>query len=244
MKSIRTSIVFFAVLLFTAACKKDHENSAPSDKAILSVKLNNTYLGAAQVDSAFAIWKTNASEQQIKMHISNDSLIADMGAFNEGSGQLTLQIFSNKKYENQYYAQSVSRKTISLQQTQSVSLRGPASFFDTSWFPRIELADAIGHKAVMALRPDDAYFLVKDPGHAVTKLAVERAYWNLVGGIQLVGVAVWECYTGCIDIPNDEYFKVLPSRIGDRQWNHISLTVVFEIDPVGGGYILSLEYEP
>jgi len=244
MKSKRTGIIFFAVLLFAAACKKDHENPAPADKAILSVKLNNTYLGAAQVDSAFAIWKTNASEQLIKMQVRNDSLITDMGAFNEGSGQLTLQIYSNKKYSNQYYAQSVSRNTISLQKTQSVSFDGPTSFFDAAWFPRIELADAIGHKAVMALRPDDAYFLVKNPGHAITKLTVERAYWNLIGGIQLAGVAVWECYTGCTDVPNDEYFKVLPSRIGDRPWNHISLTVIFEIDPIGGGYILSLEYEP
>jgi hypothetical protein len=208
------------------------------------VKLSQPYLGIAQIDSAFATWRTNGMEQRIKMTIRHDSLIAAMDLFTEGNGELSLHLFSNKKYSNQYYGQWVSHKTISLQKTKSLSYNGPSSFYDAAWLPRVELKDAIGHEAIIALRPDDAFFIVKDPGHVITELTVDRGYWKTINGIQLAGRGIWQCTTNCTGVVDNDYFKFLPAAIGAKPWNHISITVLFEINNNGEGWIISLEHEP
>ncbi|MBL7745572.1 MAG: hypothetical protein JNN00_19025 [Chitinophagaceae bacterium] len=236
-------IMLPVVLLVATACKKDPAPPAPPSKALLSVKLDQPYLTTTQVDSAFAIWKTNGQEQRIKLIISNDSLLAETAVFNEGNGELTLHIYSNKKYRNQYPGEWVSHKNISIHKTKAVSYTGPASFYDAAWFPRVDLKDAIGHRAIIALRPDDAYFLVKDPGHALFKLVVARGYWNTTGGVHYIGGNTWECNTQCTGVANEEFFSTLPQRIGNKAWNHISVTILFSTDG-NGGWLLTLEHEP
>ncbi|MBL7741077.1 MAG: hypothetical protein JNK14_17780 [Chitinophagaceae bacterium] len=237
-----TGIIFSFVLLAAAGCRKDPPPPS-SVKALLSVKLDQPYLTITQVDSAFAIWKTNGQEQRIKLTISHDSLLTDMNAFNEGNGELTLHIFSNKKYSNQYFGEWVSHKNISIQKTRALGYNGPSSFYDAAWLPRVDLQDAIGHRAIMALRPDDAYFLVKDPGHPLFELVVNREYWKTTGGIQFAGGDTWQCTTQCTDIVNEEFFSSLPQRIGNKPWNHISINILFATD-ANGGWGLSLEHEP
>jgi hypothetical protein len=245
MKYSITSVLITVLMISFSACKKDKHNNppAPVTTPILSVKLNQQYLAPGQVDSAFAIWKINGQQQRIKMAIRHDSLISEMKVFNEGNGELSLHIFSNKKYSNQHYGQWLSKKTLSLQKTKAISYNGPSSFYDVAWFPRVELADGIAHKAIVALRPDDAFFLVKHPGHAITKLVVERSYWKTIGGIQLAGTGIWECTGGCTDVANDEYFRFLPGAIGTKPWNHLSIIVLFETTHNGEGWGLSLEHD-
>lgn len=243
MKSL---IILLAATLLVTSCRKtaNENNPAPPAKKFFSVKLNQAYMGSADVDSAFAYWKINGQKQRIRLSKSNDSLYTEMANFTEGTGELTVHVFSNKKYSNQYYGQWVSVKTVSLQKTNAASFNGPSSFYDADWFPRVHLKDAIGHEATIALRPDDAYFLVKDPNHALVKLTVDRGYWKTVGGIQLAGRDVWQCYSNCTGTANTEFFKSLPGRIGTKPWNHISIVILFEVDEEGLGWIIDLEYEP
>lgn len=237
--------IILSALSVVTACKKDPVPPPPSpSKAQLSIKLNQPYLTATQVDSAFAIWKTNGLEQRVKLSVSHDSLLAETAVFNEGNGELTLHIFSNKKYSNQYFGEWVSPKQVSVQKTKALSYNGPSSFYDAAWFPRAELKDAIGHHAIIALRPDDAYFVVKDPGHPLVKLTVDRGYWKTTGGIQLAGRDVWQCTSHCTDVINEDFFRSLPQRIGNKPWNHISIVILFEINDNGEGWIISLEHEP
>lgn len=245
MKFSIKSILAGAFLLGFAACKKDKgDNPPPATTPLLSIKLDNPYLAVANVDSAFAIWKTNGQEQRIKLEIRNDSLLKEMSAFHEGNGQLTIHIFSNKKYYNQYFGQWITKKNISLQKNKGTSYKGPDSFFDQAWLPRVELKDAIGHEAVVALRPDDPYFIVKEPGwHEMYQYSVDRGYWKTVGGIALAGRDVWRCQTGCANIPNEDFFTTLPARIGNKPWNHISIAVLFEINDGGEGWVVSLEHD-
>jgi hypothetical protein len=212
----------------------------------LSIKLNTQYLSGAQVDSAFAIWTIeNQQPQRIKMTVQNDSLLAGMKLFNEGAGRLVIHIFSNKKYRNQYYGQWLSEVSVALKKDKPKSYNGPTGFFDAGWFPRVDLKDGIGHRAIIALRPDDPYFIIKDPGHAVKELVIERGYWKTVGGVQLAGSAVYKCRNACLGVENTTYFTTLPGRIGTTPWNHISIYILFDSfeNGGGGGYAWGLELE-
>jgi hypothetical protein len=242
MKSTVTSIL--CVLVLFSSCRRDRHDVITVPQPILSIKLSAPYLAQAQVDSAFAIWNVNNHQQRIRLTISHDSLIAPMNLFEEGNGKMTLHIFSNKKYSNQYYGQWVSRNMITLKKTTALSYNGPASFNDAAWLPRVELKDAIGHKAIVGLRPDDAFFVVKDPGHAITRLTVDRGYWKTVGGIAMAGRGIWECRANCTDAVNEDYFSFLPGMIGTRPWNHISIAILFEVNDNGEGWMVSLEHEP
>lgn len=244
MKSIFTWLVCTSLTLFIG-CSKDDDNlpSPTPEKSLLSIKLNQQYLPPAQVDSAFAFWNVNGVQQQFRLNVSNDSLIADLKLFNEGTGELTLQIFSGKKYYNNYKGEFTSKKAITLEKNKSASFKAPASFFDTAWMPRVLLKDAIGHQALVGLRPDDPFFLVKKPEHDYYRLAVDRGYWKTSGGIQLAGRDVWECNSDCTDVENSDYFKSLPGRIGTKPWNHISITILFQTNDSGEGWILNLEHD-
>lgn len=243
MKLIGISCLLISLLLSGVGCKKDPAVTPPAKTPVLSVQLTQPYLRGTQVDSAFVTWKSNGAEQRIKMEQRNDSLVVPMSVFTEGNGELTIHIFANKKYSNQYLGQWLLRKTVRLEKTKTTSYAGPVSFFDTDWFPRVELKDAIGHEATIALRPDDPYFIVKNPGHPIQQLTVDRGYWKTIGGIQLAGRDVWQCNSNCTDIANEEHFKSLPQRIGTKPWNHISIVVLFQVDD-NGGWIIDLEYEP
>lgn len=234
-----------AFLLFLNACRKDNlpppQETKPGE---LSVKLQAGYLSSAQVDSAFIIWTINGQVHLERMEIRNDSLLYPLKNLPEGKGELCLHIFSNKNYSRQYPGQWLLKKNLQLKRNNSLALQGPDSFYDQDWLPRVELSDAIGHAAVIALRPDDAYFMIKDPGHEIYSLAVDRSYWQTKDGIALAGRDIWSCQQSCTDREENEFFKTLPGRIGDKPWNHISIYVLFEINAGGEGWVLSLEHEP
>jgi hypothetical protein len=245
--------ILSAMLLFSwTACKKDNIPTVPpppfEGKAYLSVKLNNPYLGKTQVDSAYAIWKLNGEEIFITMQLRNDSLIADMERFTEGNGELTIFIFSNKKYRNQYYGQFILKKAVTVDKKQGLRYSGPTSFFDNNWFPRVELSDGPGNKAVVGLRPDDSYFFIKNVQPQIEQLVVEKGYWKTTGGVQFIAGGVWMCSTGCTnnngDVENTNYFDMIPGRIGTKTWNHISIIILYQVKDNGEGWVLQLEYEP
>lgn len=213
---------------------------------MLSVKLDGGYLEASQVDSAFASWLPAPGNpvtvaQRVKMQVRYDSLVVRLDEFTEGKGTLTIQVYTHKKYYNQYRSQFISTRHFLLQHQQPRSYQGPQSFFDADWLPRVELKDGIGHEAVVALRPGDPYFLVKQPPHALYQLVVDRGYWKTKQGISFSGGAIWECKINCTDIENTDFFTVLPGRIANKPWDHISITILFEIKADGEAWLLTLE---
>lgn len=242
MKISKSGYAAFLIIICITSCKKESIIDSPPVTNYLSVKMNPIFLTALQVDSAFAIWKTDTDTQRLQFSISNDSLLIDMKELNEGSGELSFEIFSNIKYLNQYPGQWFGKKNIILQQSKALSYKGPDSFNDADWFPRVELKDGIGHAAIVALRPDDPYFMVKNPDHPSLRLTVDRGYWKTVGGVQFAGGNTWTCANDCFNVPNENFFASLPTRIGEKPWNHISIIILFEVNNEGGGWVLNFEY--
>ena len=230
------------------SCKKSNGGNSPSPfRPLLPVSLKS-YLDPGSVDSAWATWKTSTQVQRSKMLIRHDSLIADLQPFTEGAGELKIQLFSNKKLNNQYKTQWVLTKNITLSYATPPSYAGPSSFFDDAWLPRVKLEDGIGHKATVGLRPEDPYFLIEDLEPHLYSLTVDKAFWNTIGGVSLGGEKIWTCNGDCIkdrkSVEDDSFFDDIPGRIGSRSWNHISIGIAYETDKNGGGWLLSLEYEP
>jgi len=181
--------------------------------------------------------------QRVPLRISNDSLVADMGAFQPGRGFLTVKVFSNKKFQLQYLSDWNYSADAVIVKESSFSIQGPENFADPKWFPRVQLKDAIGHEATVALRPEDPYFEVKDSRHPLYKLVVDRTYWKTKGGINTIASATWEGEVGVRSVINTTFFKILPQQIGNRQWNHISIVVLFETNAMGEAWVLSLEHD-
>jgi hypothetical protein len=232
-------------LLLLPSCKKEPAQQPVVSKPQLSVALNAQYMPGSKVDSAFALWEINGQAQTLKMELHDDTLSADSKLFMEGDGKLIIQVFSHVKFENQYLSQWIQEKQVTIQHDKTIRFAGPASFTDSQWSPRVMLKDAIGHFAVVALRPDDPYFFIKDVKSTVRKIQVARNYWNTIGGVAQVGGGEWQCIS-CAnangDIENKQFFSFLPSQIGTRTWNHIEVVILYQEDEWGGGSVLSLNH--
>jgi hypothetical protein len=250
MSRLKETALLVAILSISfLSCKKSDDSNSPMEHTpLLSVRLNGQYLPAGSIDSAWVTWKTSDQVQRIRMLLRNDSLVADMHQFKEGAGQLKILLFSNKTINNQYQTQWLLTKNISLSYATPTSFAGPSSFFDNAWLPRVELKDAIGHKGIVGLRPEDPYFLIEDLQPALYSLTVDKDYWNTIGGVSWAGGKTWVCDGDCIKnragVEDDSFFEDMPGRIGSKSWNHISIVILYTMDKNGGGWILSLEYEP
>lgn len=248
MKPFYAVIVSFIFLFSVSSCKKNSATTIQAVMPFLSVKLASQYLDVTKVDSAYAFWEVNNTVQKIKMSIHNDSLVADMKLFIEGNGIITICIFSSKRFDASGSSQWILTKPLHITRTSATNYSGPISFFDNNWKPRAALNDGAGHKAMIGLRPDDSYFLIENAAVGYYQLAVDKNYWKLGGGIQLIGGGTWNCRTGCLNangnVENTNFFDFIPGQIGARSWNHVEIYVMFQTDPQGGGMALSMQFDP
>jgi hypothetical protein len=124
--------------------------------------------------------------------------------------------------------------------------KGPEGFTDPSWKPRVVLTSPLGHKAVVALRPDDAYFRIINVGDEVEKLTVHRAYWDLSNSMQVVAEGDWACQTGCRnnnrDVLNNSYFTFFPSQLDNKFWDAIRIEVSYRV-PVNMTIYVSMTHQ-
>ncbi|HYK56487.1 MAG TPA: hypothetical protein VEV15_08395, partial [Flavisolibacter sp.] len=98
-----------------------------------------------------------------------------------------------------------------------------------NWFPRVILIDApTNFTAIVALRPDDAYFLLKNIP-AGFKIELERHYVATPGGAVIVGGGLWKCNTVCTDergiIENRDFFRPLAGQMKDRVYKMVEVGI-------------------
>ena len=245
---MKPTIILISLMLglaFFSSCKKDPVQKPPpaqQPSAEFVIRLHDTYLPASKVDSAFATWEVGGNKQEIKLTLQGNQLTTDLKKLTEGIGKLTLRIYSNIKFANQYPAQWILEKDMMIDHDNTSVFSGPGNFHDLLWSPRVMLKDGTGHSAVVALRPDDPYFFVKNIPDDVVKVVVYRGYWNTIGGVRNVGGDEWQCTAGCTnnngDIENNQFFSFLPSQIGAKSWNHIEIVVLYE---EAGGWASALD---
>lgn len=230
MKPAFLLLVLPAVLLCTA-CSKDDPASSPAPVAKkngIAIKLNAQYVSADKIDSAILFWQINGKTQTEKLLISHDTLLTDGAALDKGAGTLTVQIFSGVvlRQRKLQWERSVD---LSLKQYEQVNWNAPASYDDADWFPRVIMIDEMSQfTAIIALRPADTYFLLKNVPSGF-KIELERNYTVIPGGAQIVGSGLWKCNTDCRDvygkIENRTYFRPLADQMQGKQFGMVEVGV-------------------
>lgn len=246
LPTLHTLLVLTFLTLWSSCTKKPVCPEPEPVNKTLAVALDKSYLGADVVDSAFAIWELNGQSTQFYLTNSHDTLSTDISKFQAGSGTLTLKIFSRLKFGVQYLSQWVSSQQATITTGKGLLITGPVSFSDLHWKPRVELKDAVGHFAVVALRPDDPYFFIKSVPGNLKSVIVARDYWRTGGGVNHIAGGEWECRSNCVNekghIENTQFFSSLPAKIGTNTWNHIEIAILYVEDQWGGGPGLSMTH--
>ncbi len=235
----------FALILFVSnyisSCTKD-----PISKPVQSdikIELNQAYVGGGQVDSAFAIWNIASQQTKVPLQVVGNQLKGDISNLAAGTGVLTVQLYGKNNYQGHLQGLWNFSEPVTLKQNASIQLQGPSSYSDAKWLPRIIMKDAIGHEAIVAMRPEDPYFLLKNISHETLKITVDRSYWKTIGGVLMAGQKIWNCTSNCTGVANEDYFTTLPTQIADRPWNHISITILYTTGVNGEGWVLGFEHD-
>lgn len=230
MEPAQLLAVLLTVLLFTA-CRKDDPPTTPppvEKKNGIAIKLNAQYFSADKIDSAILLWQINGKTQTEKLRLSHDTLLTDGAALDKGAGTLTVQIFSGVVLR-QRKLQWERRVDLRLKQDEQINWNAPADYDDTDWFPRVIMIDEPSQfTAIIALRPADTYFLLKNIPSGF-KIELERNYTVIPGGAQIVGGGLWKCNADCRDefgkIENRTYFRPLAEHMQGKKFGMVEVGV-------------------
>lgn len=246
MKATKTLILVVCASLFFLSCKKDSELQKPVAAYDLSLQFNDSYMPLSRVDSAIASWEVNGTSKEIKLSVKEGRLSAPLKEFPEGTGKLTLTVFSTIRFSGISRSEWEFEKEVEIRHAKEYEFIGPADFFDAAWKPRAILTSPLGHKAVVALRPDDAYFRIVNVGDEVEKLTVHRSYWDLINKMEMVAEGNWACETGCRNsqrnVVNKDYFTFFPSLLGNKAWDAIRIEVSYRV-PVNMTIYVSMMHQ-
>jgi hypothetical protein len=239
-----TCLVALAVL-FLSSCSKNpvgEPKPVPEDpKSVkeLRVALNDSYLPLAKVDSALAIWTVNGTTQSVKLEVADGVLKTGLARFTQrGSGTLTVQLFTQLKVGDQPL-QWEYRTVHTLDYSQTVLLAAPTRITDPRWNPRVifHYNNFMGSKftALVALRPNDAYFELKgvEPVYA-KKIEIRRSFHDKASG-QLVFSRGWVCeQASCLDqtwsVVDRQHFLILDEQLDGRSWDQFRVEAYFHLN--------------
>jgi hypothetical protein len=245
MKTAKTIILVICASLFFFSCKKDDLQKLKASYN-LSLQFNDNYMPLSRVDSAIATWEVNGSKKDIKLTVKENKLAAPLTDFPEGTGKLTITVYSTIRFSGLSRSDWALEKEVDIRHVKEYEYKGPDGFTDPSWKPRVVLTSPLGHKAVVALRPDDAYFRIINVGDEVEKLTVHRAYWDLSNRMQVVAEGDWACQTGCRnnnrDVLNNSYFTFFPSQLDNKFWDAIRIEVSYRV-PVNMTIYVSMTHQ-
>lgn len=228
--------VALIAMVFTASCKKNRITPPVEVNQDLTVKLNTQYLPGTKVDSAMVTWDNGVHAVTKKMILRNDSLILPINSFDKGNGTMTIQLFTQAKLKTQNL-QWEKRFTTKLEDNNSLSFPAPTGYTDAEWNPRVILVDGLTKMtAIVALRPEDSYFFVKNVPAASPRVELERNYTRVPGGAEIVTGGTWKC-SNCASttVENRSFFEYQKTQIAGRQWAMVEVGIgTFGNTPVGG----------
>lgn len=238
------TLLALAVVVLAASCKKTDVAPVVVANQDLTIKLNTQYLPAVKIDSAMVTWENTTRAVTKKMILRNDSLVLPLKSFDKGDGTMTIQLFTQAKLKTQNL-QWEKRFTTKLEANSSFSLQAPTGYTDAEWNPRVILIDGLTNlTAIIALRPEDSYFYVKNIPAAYPKVELERNYARIPGGAEIVTGGTWKC-NDCAgaNVENRAFFDYQKTQIAGRTWAMVEVGVgVFGPPPSYGGASLYFNY--
>jgi predicted component of type VI protein secretion system len=234
-KAVVCTALLTAVLV---SCKKNSEDQPkpdlPAQTKQIEVNLNTGYMPAAKVDSALAIWEVGTYTQTIRLSKDGEKLTGKLAEITrEGTGTLTVQLFTQTKI-GQIPLQWEKQLPYTLSRTAPVSFTAPTAINDKSWNPRA-ICESTMHMAsftaIIALRPQDAYFELKGVEPAISKrIEVVRSFFTN-DTATLVASRGWIGKTNDLDAGGNlidrHHFRSLPEQLENRQWQKMKVRASF-----------------
>lgn len=240
MKKIFTlAVILILTIRGFVSCKKETVTANDGSlhgtpDAQLRVALNGTYLPPAKIDSAVAIWEVAGTAQTVPLRPGGNLLTTALTNFvNSGSGTLTVQLFTQSMVSDkplqweQRFAYTLNRKA-------AVQLAAPVGLNDASWNPRAishsQMANA-NATLIIALRPEDAYFELKDVAPDVAKrIEIVRSFY-LNDTTALIASRGWIGQADNLNsnggLVNRDHFAALPVQIAGRAWSKYKIRASF-----------------
>lgn len=225
-----TSVVFSGIIisgLLLGACKKNKEElRAPAGPGNLDIRLEPGYMPATKIDSAIAVWEINGTSKTIKLQLNGDTLRAPLQQFGEGNGQLTIQLYTKVKVNNTDL-QWEKRWQFQLHHNEPILLQGPANYEDKDWMPRVILTESFTKFiAILAVRPEDPYFCLKNLPAKYPYIELERGYYKIPGGVEYAGYGYYKCNGTCgTDFEDRNFFANMGNMVGIKPWTSLWMGV-------------------
>jgi hypothetical protein len=213
--------------LLTGACKKNKEGyETPAGPGNLAIKLDTSYTPVNKIDSAIAIWEINGSAKTLKLQLSGDTLQAPLQELSEGNGRLTIQLYTKVKVNNTDL-QWEKRWQFQLQHTEPVIVQGPVNYEDKNWMPRVILTESFTKFiAILAVRPEDPYFCLKNLPAKYPYIEFERGYYKIPGGVEYAGYGYYKCNGTCgTELENRTFFANMGDMVGIKPWTSLWMGV-------------------
>lgn len=213
--------------MLLGACKKDKgEDNPPPTLGNLEIRLAAAYMPADKIDSAIVVWEVNSNSKTVRLKISGDTLRAPLENFTEGNGLMTIQLYTKVKV-NQVDLQWEKRWQFQLQHDQPVILQGPVNYEDKDWMPRVILIEpTIKFIAILAVRPEDPYFRLKNLPAGWPYIEMERGYYKIPGGIEYAGYGYYKCNGTCgSDVEDRTFYANMGAMVGNKTWTSLWMGV-------------------
>lgn len=230
MTKLKTLLIAGVLILFFQACKKEDGDKGPiPTKGQLKIALNNTYLPASKIDSAFLIWSTLNGQDSASFNLQGNSLVLETEALPQEQKNYQVALMTSAKlgYNKLKWDKTF---TATFQPASSLTIQGPQTIQDSNWLPRVILDDHTGLIAFSGVRPTDAYFSFFRVDPLWQSIDFDRSYWNNRGGVHRVAGSVWhgiKVFDNNGMYVNNSFFSFLPNQIGTQTWNHLEIFILF-----------------
>jgi hypothetical protein len=239
-------------LLFTAtvvfSCHKTDQPApvTPGRPARFEVLLQ-PYMTGAALDSAVVETEINGNKHSIQLQHTGDTLYCPIDSIPAGDLKIAVTIYPAKLVASRRLLWTTGQLTISNNRKSMLSYKGPDSFTDAQWLPRLFIPDPVLNLTFIAgLRPSDSYFVLKNINPAFVDIEVYKEFFKTKGGVSQVAGKSFACmYCPIVNktIENEVAFAGIPQQIGPKQWDHIEISASFgDGDYRHGWWVLTFNF--
>lgn len=237
-----------AVVLLFCSCNKTAPSANEPARTPRFEILLQPYQQQEAMDSAFVQSEVNGIVKKVLLNRSGDTLFCAIDSVLKGEGSLLCTLYPNKSVAGRKLLWTTEKKAYRNNGNQLMGYKGPASFTDSAWLPRLYIPDAVLNLTFIAgLRASDSYFLLENVNPKWVDIEVYKELYKTKGGVVPVASASFSCLNNCPftnrRMENIHSFAGIPNQVGGRSWDHIEITASFgDGDYRNGWSLLNFNY--
>lgn len=238
----------FAVVLLFSSCNKTAPSAYEPARTPRFEIILQPYQQQETMDSAIVQSEVNGIVKKVALNRSGDTLFCAIDSVLKGEGTLFCTLYPNKLVAGRKLLWTTEKRAYRNNGNQLLSYKGPVSFTDSVWLPRLYIPDPVLNLTFIAgLRATDSYFLLENVNPRWVDIEVYKELFKTKGGVMPVASASFACFNNCPfanrRMENIHSFAGIPNQVGGRSWDHIEITASFgDGDYRNGWLVLSFNY--